>query len=171
MISKKMEKAINTQMQREIYSASLYLAMSSYCSGLDLNGFANWYRIQAMEEMTHAMKFYDYIIEQSGKAIVPAVEQPPQEFDSPQATFEGALEHEKKVTAWINELVDIAIAEKDHATNIFLQWYVTEQVEEEAHANEILQKVKRIGTQGPGLFMIDQQLAQRVFTPPAAPAE
>ncbi len=166
MITEKMEKALNQQVQREFYSSALYLSMSAYCSSLDLDGFANWFRIQAMEEMTHAMKMYDYIIERDGRAIVPALEEPPTDFKSAQDAFAGALEHEQKVTAWINELADLAIELKDHATGNFLRWFVTEQVEEEAHAREILNKVKMVGNQGHGLFMLDRELAQRTFTPP-----
>jgi len=171
MISPKMQDALNDQMQKEMYSASLYLSMSSYCSSIDLNGFANWFRIQAMEEMTHAMKLYDYIIERDGRSKVSSLEEPPYDFESPLAAFEGALAHEQKVTAWINELVSLAIKENDYATNNFLQWFVMEQVEEEANARDNIQKVKMVGDQGHGLFMIDRELAQRVFTAPAANGE
>jgi ferritin len=166
MISEKMEAALNQQMQREFYSASLYLSMSAWCSDNDLNGFANWFRIQAMEEMTHAMKFYDFIFERDGRAVVPALDEPPRDFKSFENAFQEALGHERKVSAWINELVDLALEEKDHATNSFLQWFVSEQVEEEDTAKSILQQIKLVGEAGQGLFMLDRELGQRVFTPP-----
>jgi len=165
-ISSKMEKALNQQVKREMYSASLYLAMSAYCSDNDLNGFANWFRVQAMEEMTHAMKIYGYVIERGGRAIVPGLDQPPEDFGSPVKAFAAALEHEEKVTGWINDLVNQAIDEKDHATNSFLQWFVDEQVEEEASATDILKKVEMVGGKPHGLFMLDRELSQRVFHPP-----
>ena len=170
MISKKMEKALNEQIKNEMYSASLYLAMSAYCSDQNLGGFANWFRIQAMEEMTHAMKMYDYIFEQNGCAKVPGIDEPPADFKSPEGCFAGALEHEQKVTGWINDLVNLALEEKDHATNIFLQWFVTEQIEEEANALDNLNKVKMVGGKPHGLYMIDRELAGRVFVSPTSSA-
>lgn len=167
MIKGKVEKAINKQTNAELYSGYLYLSMSSYFSSINLNGFANWMRVQAQEEVMHAMKFYDYLIERGGRAITTAIEAPPTEWDSPLAVFEHTYEHEQKVTGLINDLVNLAIAEKDHATTAFLQWFVTEQVEEEASADEIVHKLKLIGDQGAGLLLLDQELGRRVFTPPA----
>lgn len=167
MIKGKIEKALNDQINAEMYSSYLYLSMSSYFSSINLNGFATWMRVQAQEELTHAMKFYDYVIERGGRVTVKAIEAPPAEWDSPLKVFEHVYTHEQKVTGLINDLVNLAIAEKDHATTAFLQWFVTEQVEEESSADEIVQKVKLVGDQGAGLLMLDQELGQRVFTPPA----
>jgi ferritin len=171
MLSEKMEAALNEQINKEIYSAYLYLAMSAYCTHIGLKGFANWFMVQYQEEMTHALKFYDYINDQGGQVKLMAIEQPQTEFKSPLDMFEKTLTHEQFVTKCINDLVDLAIAEKDHATNIFLQWYVTEQIEEEGNDNDILAKLKLVGEDGNGLFMLDKELTMRVFTPPAASEE
>jgi ferritin len=128
-------------------------------------------RIQVQEEVMHAMKFYDYVIERGGRVITAAVEAPPTEWESPLAVFQYTLQHEQKVTGLINALVDKALSEKDHATTTFLQWFVTEQVEEESSADEIVQKLTLVGDQGSGLLLLDQELGQRVFTPPAAEKE
>jgi len=171
MLSKRMTQALNEQINKEIYSAYLYLSMSAYSTFIGLKGFANWFMVQYQEEMTHAMKIYDYINDQGGQVKLLAIEQPPTEFGSPLEMFEKTLEHEKFVTKRINDLVDLAIKEKDHASNIFLQWFVTEQIEEEANDNEIISKLKLVGKEGNGLFMIDKELAARVFTPPATSEE
>jgi ferritin len=171
MIGKKMEEALNSQVNAELYSAYLYLSMESYFKSLNLDGFANWMRVQTQEEVTHAMKMYDFINERSGRALLKSVEGPPTTWDSPLAVFEAAYAHEQKVTGLINGLVDLAIQEKDHATNSFLQWFVNEQVEEEASADTIVQQLKIMADAPGGLFMLDRELGQRVFTPPAAPAE
>jgi ferritin len=163
MISATMEAALNGQLNKEIYSAYLYLSMSAYSSSIGLKGFANWFMVQYQEEMAHAMKFYDYINAQSGRVKLAAIDQPPAEFTSLLEMFEKTLAHERLVTKSINELVDLAIAEKDHATNIFLQWYVTEQIEEEGNDNEIIAKLKLVGEDGNGLLMLDRELASRVF--------
>ncbi len=167
MIKEKIEKAINDQINAELYSGYLYLSMSSWFSSINLDGFATWMRAQAQEEVMHALKFYDYVIERGGKVTVTAIEGPPVKWDSPLAVFEYTLKHEQKVTGLINDLVDLAIAEKDHATNAFLQWFVTEQVEEESSADEIVQKLKLVGDQGSGLLLLDQQMGQRVTLPAA----
>ncbi len=169
MSNKVLEKALNEQLNAEMYSSYLYLSMSAYFSDAGLSGFANWMRIQAQEELSHAMKFYDYINERGGRVILKQIDAPETEWESPLAAMEAVLEHEKKVTALINDLVDLAIKEKDHATNIFLQWFVTEQVEEEDSVNEVLSKLKLIGGEGNGMFIIDKELSTRVFTP-AEPA-
>jgi ferritin len=142
--------------------------MAAYFETINLKGFANWMRVQTQEELVHAMKFYDFIVERGGKAVLSAIEGPRTEWPSPLAVFEHAYEHEQKVTGLINDLVDLAISEQDHATNNFLQWFVAEQVEEEASADEVVQKIKLMGDASGGLFMLDRELAQRVFTPPAA---
>ena len=170
MLSKKMQDALNKQLNAELYSAYLYLSMSAYFQSVHLGGFANWMRVQAQEELTHAIKFYDYVNERGGRVVLQPVEGPPAEWTSPLAVFEDTYRHEQKVTSLINELVNLVIAEGDHATNVFLQWFVFEQVEEEASADKIVQKLKLVGDTGSGLFMIDRELAQRVFVPPTTAA-
>jgi len=168
MISKKMEKALNDQVNAELYSAYLYLSMESYFKSENLNGFANWMRVQTQEEVSHAMKIYDFINERNGRVILKAIEGPQTKWDSHLAVFEAVYAHEQKVTGLINKLVDLAINENDHATNNFLQWFVNEQVEEESSADEIVQQLKMMKDAPGGLFMLDRELGQRVFTPPAA---
>lgn len=168
MLSQKLQDALNEQMKNEFYSAYLYKAMAAYFEAEDLPGFANFFEVQALEEMTHGDKFYQYICEAGGRAFLKAIDEPKNEYASPTDAFEYALAHEQKVTGMINQLTDLAIAESDHATRIFLQWFVSEQVEEEASFNGWLAKVRRIGSDGRGLLMLDQELGQRSFTPPAA---
>jgi len=171
MISEKMVNALNEQINKEIYSAYLYMSMSAYSTFIGLRGFANWFMVQYQEEMTHAMKIYDYVNDQGTQVKLMAISQPPTDFESPLDMFEKTLDHEKFVTKSINGLVDLAIEEKDHATNIFLQWFVTEQIEEEGNDNDIIAKLKLVGSEGNGLFILDKELAQRVFTPPAQTTE
>lgn len=171
MIDEKMQDALNKQLNAELYSSYLYLSMAAYFQGVNLGGFANWMRVQAQEELSHAMKFYDYVNERGGRVTLQAVEAPPSEWDSPLAVFEHVYQHEQKVTGLINELVDLAIEARDHATNNFLQWFVSEQVEEEDSADEVVQRLKLVGDDPSGLFMIDRELAQRVFVAPTATAE
>ena len=161
MISKKMEKAINEQINKEIYSAYLYLAMAAQCENLGLKGFANWFKVQYGEELGHAMKFFEYVNEQGGRVELAAIKQPPVEFKSPLAMFEQSFKHEQYVTQSINGLVDLAIKEGDHATRSMLNWYVDEQVEEEANAQEIVSKMKMIGPSGSGILYLDGKLAKR----------
>lgn len=168
MISEKMEKALNGQVNAELYSAYLYLSMESWFKSKNLNGFANWMRVQTQEEMMHVMKIYDFIDERGGRIILKAIDGPPTEWDSPLAAFEAVYEHEQKVSGLINDLVDLAIKERDHATNTFLQWFVSEQVEEEASADQAIQQLKMIENAPGGIFLFDRELGQRVFTPPVA---
>ena len=168
MISEKMQVALNGQLNAELYSSYLYLSMAAYFQDLNMGGCANWMRVQPQEEDMHAMKFYNFINERGGRVVLKTIDGPPTEWDSPLATFEGVLEHEQKVTGLINELVELALAEHDHATNIFLQWFVTEQVEEEDSANDVIQQIKMVGEAEGGLFMLDRELGQRTFTAPAA---
>jgi len=168
MISEKMEIALNKQINAELYSSYLYLSMAAYFESVDLAGCANWMRAQTQEEIFHAMKMYDFLNERGGRVKLTAIEAPPTEWESPLAVFEHAYKHEQLVTSLINDLMELAISEKDHATQIFLQWFVSEQVEEEASANEVVQKLKLAGDSG--LFMVDRELGQRVFTPPAQKA-
>ena len=171
MISKKVEKAFNSQINAEMYSAYLYLSMAAYFESENLNGFASWMKVQAQEEMTHAMKFYSFINERGGRVTLDAIEAPQKKWTSPLAAFEGAYKHEQKVTGLIDGLVETAKAEKDHASEIFLQWFVTEQVEEEASADEIVQKLKLMADAPGGLFMLDREMGQRTFTAGAAEEE
>ena len=168
MIKEKIKDAINKQINAEMYSAYLYLSMSAYFESINLKGFANWMKAQVQEEMVHAMKFYDYINERGGRVLLTAIDAPPTQWDSSLAVFEYTYKHEQRVTGLINGLVDLAISEKDHATNNFLQWFVAEQVEEESSADAVVQKLKIAGDRSGGLFMLDRELGQRVFTPPAA---
>ena len=171
MITKKMQQALNEQINAELYSAYLYLSMEAYFKSENLPGFANWMRAQTQEELMHAMKIYDFLNERGGRVILKRIEEPPTQWDSPLAAFEAAYKHEQKVTGLINDLVNLAIEEKDHATNSFLQWFVNEQVEEESSADEVVQKLKRVEKAPGGMFMIDQELGQRVFTPPTTQGE
>ena len=164
MLSRKMTEALNEQINKEMYSAYLYMSMSAHCSNAGLDGFANWFMVQYHEEMTHAMKIYDYLNEQGEKVILEAIEKPPSEFGTMLEMFEATLEHEQFIKGSIHGLVDLANEEKDYATQIFLQWFVTEQVEEEGNDNEIIAKLKLVGNEGNGLFMIDRDMAARKST-------
>lgn len=171
MIGPKMQDAINNQVRAEIYSANLYLAMSAYCDSKGLKGFANWLRVQYQEETFHALKQFDYLKDRGGKVRVLDIPAPPFEFGSPLQVFEEVLKHEEHVTNLINELYETAIAEKDFAAQIFLQWFINEQVEEEANASDILGKLKVIGNNSEALLYLDKELSTRVFVPPAANAQ
>ena len=166
MIGKKMEKALNGQLNAELYSAYLYLSMEAYFEAANLAGFASWMRVQTQEEQFHAIKFYDYINERGGRVSLARIEAPPSQWDSPLEVFEAVLAHEQKVTGLINDLVNLAIEQKDHAANSFLQWFVDEQVEEEDSAATIVGRLKLVKNSPEALFMMDKELAQRVFTPP-----
>ena len=161
MIGKKMLDALNEQVNAELYSAYLYLSMSAYFESVNLRGFASWMRVQAQEEQTHGMKIYGHIIERGGRATMKAIAEPQSEWKSPRAAFEAVLAHERKVTKLIGALVDLAIKEKDHGANNFLQWFVKEQVEEEASAEEVLHKLEQVGESAPALLMLDHQLGER----------
>ncbi len=166
MLSKKMEKELNEQINREMYSAYLYMSMSSHSNSIGLTGFANWFMVQYNEEMEHAMKIYDYVNSQGGKVKLMAIDEPLSDFKNPMDMFQKTLKHEQFITKCINELVDLSINEKDHATQIFLQWFVTEQIEEEGNDNDIISKLELAGSKGNGLFMIDKELSIRVYNPP-----
>jgi ferritin len=161
MMSKKMTDALNQQINEEYYSNYIYLAMAAYLDDKDLEGMAHWMRMQAQEEYLHGMKIFDYMIERGARVELKAVAAPPKEWDSPLAAFEAAFEHECLMTAHINTLADLAISEKDHATNNIMQWYVTEQVEEESNVDSIVKKLKMMGADGHGLFLMDRELASR----------
>ena len=171
MLSKKVLAALNKQINAEIYSSYLYLSMAAYTKSLGLDGFENWFKVQAQEELVHAMKFFDYVNERGGRVTLAAIDGPPVSWKSPLGVLEATLKHEQHVTALISALVDLALSESDHATSNTLQWFVAEQVEEEASADAIRQKLALVGDKGNALYMIDRELATRVFTPPAAPQE
>jgi ferritin len=167
MIDNKVCAALNGQYNAELYSAYLYMAMASYFESSSLKGFANWMRIQVQEETAHAQKFHDYIVERGGKVAYGAIEAPPADWGSPLAVFELAYSHELVVTRAINRLVDLASEARDHATYNFLQWFVAEQVEEEASFDQIVQQLKLADNNGAALLMLDRELGTRTFVPPA----
>ncbi len=166
MISKKTQKALNEQVNKEMYSAYLYMAMSAYSDSIGLKGFANWFMVQYHEEMLHAMKIYEYVTRQGGEVKLAEIKEPPARFGTPLEMLKKTLEHEKFITKSINTLVDLAMGEKDHASQIFLQWYVTEQIEEEENDNDIISKLEMVGASKDGLFMLDKELAARLTTVP-----
>ncbi|MFH0882335.1 MAG: ferritin [bacterium] len=161
MLSKKMLKALNDQMTYELNSSYIYLGMDSYFTEQNLNGMASWMSKQAQEEWGHGMKFKGYIENRLAQAEFGALDKPAVKYDSPLAAFKAALKHEKTVTKRIHDLVDLAQAEKDHATASFLQWYVDEQVEEESSVDHVIQRLEQIGDFRPGLFFLDGELANR----------
>ena len=163
MLKEKMEKALNEQINRELYSAYLYWSMSAYAQSMGLPGLANWLKVQAKEEMTHANKFFDYVHERNGRVNLTAVKEVPNEFGNVIELFEKVLEHEQLITESVNKLTDIAIELSDHASRSMLMWFVDEQVEEEANVSEILDKLKLVEGKGQGLFMMEQEFAARVF--------
>ena len=161
MLSAAVQDAMNQQVNAELYSAYLYLSMAADFEGANLRGMAHWMQVQAKEETGHALKFFKYIAERGGRVTLTAIAAPPSKWDSPQAVFEEVYKHECHVSSLINKLVELAEAEKDHASAVFLQWFINEQVEEEANASEILQQLKMVGDSKQGLFMLDRHLAQR----------
>jgi len=168
VMKSKIEGAFNEQFNAEFFSSYLYLSMAAYFESQNLKGMAQWMRMQVQEENLHAMKFFDFINERGGKVTLTRIEAPKTEWSSPLQVFEETCAHESKVTGLINDLVDLAISERDHAANAFLQWFVTEQVEEEASVQEITEKLRMVGDRGGMMFMLDRELSQR--TPPPTPA-
>lgn len=163
MLTDRMQKALNDQVQAEFFSAYLYLSMAAYFENLGLAGMANWMRVQFQEEQSHALKFFQYVCERRGRVDLQALAKPDREWASPLAAFEAALAHEQMISGRIADLVNLALAEKDHATHNMLQWFVAEQVEEEAAADDVVNQLRLVGEQGPGLFMIDREMAGRTF--------
>ncbi|MEE8418398.1 MAG: ferritin [candidate division Zixibacteria bacterium] len=161
MIGKKMQKAISDQITAEFYSSYLYLAMSAWCETQNLKGFAGWMRMQSEEEKEHAFKLFDYLVNRGGNVMLGALEAPPGDFDSVQDVFEKTLAHEKEVTASIHKLNEMAMQEKDYATSTHLQWFITEQVEEEASAEDILNQIKMVEGRPGSLFYIDRHVGKR----------
>jgi ferritin len=168
MLKDKVQEALNKQANAEFYSSYLYLSMSAYFHSINLNGFANWMRIQAQEELLHAMKVFDFINERGGEVTLMTVKNPPTKWSTPLAAFEEAYKHEQYMTQLINDLDILVTEEGDRATSIFLQWFITEQIEEEATANDVVQKLKLIDGAPNGLFMVDNELGQRTFQMPSS---
>ena len=167
MLSKKMTGALNGQINAEFYSSYMYLSMSAWFEQAGLGGLANWMRQQVQEEMFHGMKMFNFVNERGSRVILGAIDKPPTDWKSALDVFQATLAHEQKVTGLINDLTNLALDERDHATNIFLQWFISEQVEEESGVGAILDKLKLIGKDSSGLFALDQELGLRIFTPPA----
>lgn len=167
MLNAKMETALNEQINAELYSAYIYLSMSAYFLSIDLKGFANWMNSQAQEEVAHTMKIYNFILDRGGKVKLSAIDGPQTEWESALAVFEAAYKHEQHVTGLIHDLVSLAIEEKDYPTKNLMDWFVDEQVEEEASASEIVEQLKLISGEGHGLLMLDREMAQRQFDPAA----
>ncbi len=163
MLSEKLVNAINEQIQFEYYSAFAYKAMQAHFENEDLTGMANWMNIQFQEELSHAEKMFKFVCETGGKVTFMELKAPRNEFSSVLEVFEETLKHEQEVTSRINKLMDLAQEEKNHTAQIFLQWFITEQIEEEANVSHIIAKLKRIGEDGRGLMMIDQELEKRTF--------
>jgi len=167
MIGKEMEKAINEQINAEFYSSYLYLSMSAYFESKDLKGFAKWMIAQAQEEITHGMKMYNFVHERGGTVTLGPIEGPRTSWESPLDAVKAVYTHEQLVTGLINDLVTLAIEKKDYASKNFLDWFIDEQVEEEASASEAVQQLMIAGADGHALLMLDREMGQRVFTPPA----
>ena len=164
MISKKIQQALNEQINHEIGSAYLYLSMAAYFGSAGFDGMAQWMHVQAHEEYIHAMKFFNHILERDGKVELLELTKPKAKWATPLAAFQDAYKHEKFITSKIHALVELAMKEGDHAAGILLQWFVTEQVEEEATASKVVQMLERIGDSGNGMFMLDKELGNRTMT-------
>lgn len=162
MLSKNMEERLNMHINAEFYSAHLYLSMSAYFKSIDLLGFAHWMQTQFEEEMTHAMRFFEFVDRMDGRVKLTAIEAPPVDWESPVAVYKHTYQHEQEVSARIHELVTLALEEKDHATNNFLQWFIAEQVEEESSVKAILKKLEFVGDSKSALLMIDRELSNRI---------
>jgi len=167
MLNKKIEDAINKQINAELFSSYLYYSMSAYCDSLSLGGFAAWMRAQALEEMTHVHKFVEYLNNRGKKVILSTIEAPKTQWNSVAEVFDHVYSHEVHVSGLINKLMDVAIKEGDHASVNFLQWFVSEQVEEEATADAVVQKLKLIDKTSGGLFMLDKELGGRALSLPS----
>jgi ferritin len=161
MLSQKMQDALNEQLAREFYASHLYLSMSAYYEANNLPGFAHWMRMQSEEERMHALKFFDFINDRSGRVTLHAIEQPPGDFASALDAMQQALAHEQQVSAAINKLYDVAVQERDYAAQTLLHWFIDEQVEEEKTTSNVVEQLKLVGNEGLGLFMLDRQLADR----------
>jgi len=167
MLGKRMQEALNTQVNAELYASYLYLSAAAWFESKNLSGFAGWMKAQSVEEVGHAMRFFNHINERGGVVTLTAIEGPPTGFDSPLGAFEAAYGHEQKVTGMINDLVDLAIAEKDHAANAMLQWFVTEQVEEEDQTGAAVERLKLAADNPNALLMLDRDFGARAVAMPA----
>lgn len=167
MMSQRMADAINEQINAEFYSAFLYLSMATKLDDMTFAGFANWMKVQYEEEVFHAMKFVNHMAERGERVVLKEIDAPETEWEGPHPMWEAAYEHEVKVTGLINDLMRIAVDENDFASQQFLQWYVEEQVEEEDNTSTIRDKIAMVQDMAGGLYMLDQELAARTFTPPA----
>lgn len=167
MLSNKMEMEYNKQINREMYSAYLYLSMSAYCASIGFMGFSNWMKVQAEEEMFHAMKMYDYVIERGGEISLEIIDKPDAKWDNLLAVFQAVYKHEQFVTSCINNLMGFAMDEKDFASVSFLSWYVNEQIEEEASADELCKKIEYAFDDKNAMLLLNDQAATRVFVAPA----
>ncbi len=167
MLSEKMQAALNKQINEELFSAYMYLALSAEVDHRGLPGMANWFRMQYQEELAHADRFFNYILERDGKVELEAIGKPEVEGTTPLSMFEQTLAHEKHITKCIFELKDLARAESDHATDVFLEWFVNEQVEEESSVRDVIDQLKMVDGHANGLFMIDRELAGRKLEPSA----
>ncbi len=165
MLSEKLLSKLNEQITHEFFSAHYYLAMAAYFKNEDLDGFANFFLVQAEEERFHAMKFFNFIIDQGKEAVITGFKDPKRDFKSAEEIFSLALEHEQLVSGLINDLMDIAQQDKHYPSISFLQWFIDEQVEEEASMGKLLNQVKRVGEQGHGILMLDREMASRSFSP------
>lgn len=161
MLSKTIQDMTNEQIKNELYSAYQYLLMSAYCESVNLPGFAHWMRVQFREETEHALKFYDFIQDRGGRVALQAVDQPINEFGSPLEVFEQTVDQEQKVTTQINNLYGLAVREEDYASQAFLQWFVTEQVEEEKNVGDVVETLKMIGDKSEALFLLDREMGRR----------
>jgi ferritin len=161
MLTPKMQQALNAQIRDEMASAYLYLAMSAWCDGKAFKGFAKWLRVQHEEEMDHLRKLVDYVVDRGGEVALEAVPAPKKEFGSMLQVFEAVLEHERGVTAAIHRLYDVSLTERDVASQVFLQWYVTEQVEEEANVSEVVEKIRMVGDRSGTLLYLDKEYGKR----------
>jgi ferritin len=164
MISKEISEALNEQIVWEMYSANLYLSMSAYLHDQGLTGFSHWMRVQYQEETAHALKIYDFLITRGGKVVIKDIAAPPTSWNSVLELFEATLTHEQGVTRRINDLMHLAKDQRDFATDIFLQWFVSEQVEEEDNVTDMIHRLRLIDGKGQGLLILDQELGGRTFT-------
>lgn len=171
MLSPKMQTALNEQVKHELNSAYIYLGMAAFFENRSLPGFAHWMRIQVQEELFHASKFFDFVYERDGEVQLFALDQPSVDYESPLAAFEAAYKHEQFISGTINDLYSLAMDEKDYASRPLLHWFIDEQVEEEASAKAIIDQLKLVSDSKMGLYMLDKQLATRIFTPPTETAE
>lgn len=162
-LSETMQNALNDHLNQEFYASYLYLSMSAYCESISLPGFAHWLRVQSQEEYSHALKLFDFVNDREGRVVLHPIAQPTIEFNSALDVMQQTLEHERHVSRLINQLYDTAIKEEDYATQVHLQWFISEQVEEEKAASDLVDHLKLIGNQGDALLMLDREMATRTL--------